>query len=440
MLSSKSRLKRSSRGTLLAGIALVGMTFACPALMSAAQSQTHEIVFASNLDPNNKSDPRSAAQTRIIEAFEHENPQIKIKVQVDPASSATLRAIKSKSATPDVFKMIGYGIPESVATGNVEPLDDYIKRDKIDEKDWLLPLRESAVKGRLYSLTVDYRIPILIYRKSLLQKAGVTPPRTWSEVCEAGGKLAKAGVMGYPVGIGAGAGLGGAQAFAEFQFSSMVTEGGGPYFDAEGKKVLITQEKFVRAANTIRDLFTKCGASPMSSLQFSYNEVHDGLRAGTIGMATFGVYRFGAIAQGGAGDDLGWAPPPSYEPGGKQTVYGYQVAMNAHSKQKDAAWKFISFIVGAQGQALAMEGGEVVARSSAYRDSPYMQTPAGQRQKEWANLVKQRGFSPTYPVNLTPYNQILGEAMQRMLLKNATPEDAYKELVTRYSEAIASEK
>jgi multiple sugar transport system substrate-binding protein len=411
------------------------------ALLSNTQAYSAdvEVSYATQFDPNNKNDPRSAAQAKLIEAFERENPNIKIKVVVDPTGALALRAVKAKAASPDVFKIIGYSVPEYVATGGLLPLDDMIAREKINGTDWLLPFRGTAVDGKMYALVLDYRIPILVYRKSLLEKAGVKPPKTWNEVCESGGKISKLGVIGYPVGIGAAAGLGGAQAFAEFQFSSMITEGGSPYFDKDGRKLLFTEDQFVRAASTIRDLFTKCGASPNTTIQFSYNEVHDGLRAGTIGMATFGVFRFGAIVNGGAGDDLGWAPAPAYDEHGKQTVYGYQAAINANSANKAAAEKFLTFVASEKGQKIALEGGEVVARQSAYNgENPYLQTAAGQRQAAWAKLVTERGVSPIYPIQLTLYNQILGEVFQRILLKGASLQEGYKELTTRYNEALKS--
>ena len=56
---------------------------------------------------------------------------------------------------------------------------------------------------------------MLLYRKSLLQQAGVTPPKTWDEVCTAGGKLNKGNVVGYALPLGSGGGIGGAQPLAE---------------------------------------------------------------------------------------------------------------------------------------------------------------------------------------------------------------------------------
>ena len=37
----------------------------------------------------------------------------------------------------------------------------------------------------------------------------------------------------------------------------------------------------------------------------------------------------------------------------------------------------------------------------------------------------------------TAFNQVLGDAVQRMILRNTTPEEAYQEIDTRYKEALA---
>lgn len=416
-------------------IALAVSALAIGAATIPAHAQS-EIIYASNLDPNNKTDPRAAAQTRIIEAFERANPVIKVKVLVDPTQASYLRALKSKSTTPDVIKVIGYGAPEYVATGSLSPLEDLVKRDAVSETDWLIPLSSTKVNGRLYGLPLDYRIPIFIYRKSALTDVSARPPRTWAEVCGLSKALTKANKIGYAVPLGTSGGLGGAQAFAELMFSSMATEGTGKYFDDEGRNFLATKDQVVKAATTIRDLFKACGV-PTTSLQFGYNEVHDGLRAGTVSSATFGLYRFGAIVAGGAADDLAWAPPPAFEPDGKQVVYGYMAALNANSAQKEAAWKFVKFLGSPEAQSIAAEGGEVVARTSANAGAAYFETPAGQRQKEWAKLVAERGFLPSYPLSLTLFNQVMGEALQRMVLRGSSPEEAYDEIKKRYGDGMA---
>src|SRR6478672_131814 len=415
---------------LIAAFALV--VAATP--MSFAQQV--EIAYNTFLDPNNATDPRAIAQTKMIAEFERQNPNIKVRVVVDPTGANGARILRTHADSPDVVRATSFQMPEYVATGALLQLDDLVKRDKVDQNDWLLPLAAGMVDGHVFGLQQDYRIPILIYRKHLLDEAKVTPPRTWTEVCETGAKLSKNNVVGFAIPIGTTGGIGGAQAFGELHLSTLLAAPDGKYFGADNKTIAFSKESFVRGAQVIKDQFLKCKSTPMASLQYGYNEVHDGLRAGTVAMATFGLYRYRSIQTQGAGEDLAWAPAPGLMPDDPQAVYGFQLTLNAQSKQKEAAWQFVKFMTSPAAQAIVAQGGEVVARSSAYKD-PYFASPQGRDQRDWAELIKVRGRQVNYSIIQTTFHQIVADAFQRMVLRNTTPEEAYQEVVTKYNEALA---
>lgn len=425
--SRRTIIKAAAALTLCAGVSA--------SFTERAFAQSTEIVYSTFLDPNNANDPRSAAQTKMIQAFESKYPDIKIRLLVDPSGQNVTRAVKSRSDTPDVIRVVSFGLPEYAATGNLLPLNDLIKKDGIPEDDWLLPLSAGQIDGKLYALPQDFRIPILVYRKGALKEAGVTPPKTWAEVCADGAKFKQPNVIGFAVPLGATGGIGGAQALAEFFLSTMLVGPNGQYFAPDGK-IAFSKENFVRAAETLKDFFGKCKVTSPRSAQMAFNEVHDGLRSGTTAMTIFGLYRFKTIQSQGAGDDLGWAPPPSYTESDKQTVYSYTIALNKQSKKQDAAWTFMKFVISPEAQAIAAEGGEVVSRKSAY-NSAYLKSDAAKDQKQWADLVSQRGRSVTYSPILSTFHTILGEAFQRMVLRDETPENAYAEVVKRYDEALS---
>ena len=429
----KSQSMRVSLAMTMAG--LIGTFVATGATLAQAQT---EVVYATFLDPANKNDPRSEAQTRIIEAFEKANPGIKVRVLIDTNQQTTLRALRTKSNSPDAFRVNNFNAPEFVATGSVLALDDLIARDKFDMKDWLLPLDAAKIGGKLYGMQQDFRIPVLLYRKGMLEKAGIKPPRTYDEVCESGTKLSTLGnVVGYAVPLGTSGGPGGAQAFAELMFSSMATETTGKYFAPDGREMIIDRDQLLKTLQMVKDLYGKCGTTSKASIQFGYNEVHDGLRAGNVAMSNFGLYRFRAVQSGGAGDDLGWAPAPAFKADGKLVTYGYTAAVNANASQKEAAWQFIRFLGSPEAQAIAAEAGEVVARASVYETSPHFKTPDGERQKQWSQFIRERGQFVSYSVALTTFHQVLGEAAQRMILRNGSAEDARSETEKGYKEALA---
>ena len=409
------------------------------ALTPTSFAQPIEIAYNTFLDPNNATDPRAVAQTKMIAEFERQSPNIKVRVVIDPTGANGARTLRTRADSPDVVRATSFQMPEYVATGSLLQLDDLVKRDKVDANDWLLPLAAGMVDGHVYGLPQDYRIPILIYRKHLLEEAKITPPRTWAEVCETGAKLTKNNVMGYAIPLGTTGGIGGAQAFGELYLSTLLAAPDGKYFGADNKTIAFSKESFVRGAQMVKDQFLKCKSTPMGSLQFGFNEVHDGLRSGTIAMAMFGLYRYRTIQAQGAGDDLSWAPPPGFTPDERETVYGFQLTINGLSKQKEAAWQFVKFMTSPAAEAIAAQGGEVVARASAYTD-PYFSSPQGRDQRAWADLVKARGRQVNYSIIQSTFHQIVADAFQRMILRNTTPEEAYQEVVTKYNEALAKAK
>ena len=436
---AKSIDKRSfTRRSVIAGMSASAIAVRLQGGRALAQSTAAgEISYNTFLDPANVNDPRAAAQGRMIAAFESAFPRIKVKVVVDPAGQNGIRASRAKADTPDIIRVPNFSMPEFVATGSMLPVDELVVRDKVDMADWLIPLDQTKVNGRLWGLQQDFRIPILTYRKSRFAEGQVaSPPRTFDEVGALGAKITKGNVIGYAIPIGSTGGIGGAQAFVEFMLSSMLPGNQGAFFAADGRAIGFTDERLVLAATVIRDLFTKYKASTPVTLQFGYNELQDAIRVGTVASATFGLHRYKGIERQVAGNDLGWAAPPSVGADDKHAVYGFQLCINSNSPRKEAAWEFVKFMTSPPAQQIAGEGGEVVARSSAYT-SAYFQSPAAKDQLGWKQLVQQRGRVVTYSVIQSSFNQIVGDAFQRMILRNATPEAVAAEIKTKYAEALA---
>lgn len=430
-MNERNPAPRTTRRTFVAGVAAV---LGAPAGRAFAQT-TETVTYNSFLDPANTTDPRAAAQTQMIAAFEASQPRVKVRVVVDPAGQNGVRAARAKSDSPDVIRVNNFQMPEFVATGSVLALDELIARDKVDTTDWLIGLDQTRVNGKLWGLQQDYRIPIYVYRKSKFDEAKIaTPPRTYQEVGALGPVLTKQNQMAYAIPIGLSGGIGGAQAFMEFIVSSIVAGNSDPFFVPTGREIGFSEKRLLLAASIVKDLFQRKAATPVS-LQFAYNELQDALRAGTVASATFALYRYRGLKSAVA-NDLAWAPAPSVEPGDKHAVYGFQLCINRHSPRQGGAWELVKFMTSPAAQALAARGGEVVARASAYKDA-YFKTAEAEDQLGWKSLVEKRGRMVNYSIIQTTFNQICGEAFQRMILKDLAPAAVAHEVRTRYADALA---
>lgn len=423
----------TSRRTFVAGVAGAATVLGIPGGRAFAQT-TETISYNTFLDPNNLSDPRGVAQTQMIAAFEASQPRVKVRVVTDPSGANGARAARSKADSPDVIRATNFQIPEYVSTGSILSIDELIARDKVDTSDWLININQTRFNGKLWGLQQDYRIPVFVYRKSKFEEAKVAPPRTYQEAAALGSLLTKGNQMAYAVPVGSAGGIGGAQALVEFMVSSLVAGNSEPFFVPSGREMGFSEQRLLLAASVVKDLYAKKAATPVS-LQFSYNEVQDGLRAGTVASATFGLFRYRGL-KAAVANDLAWAPAPSVAANDKHAVYGFQLCINSNSPRQGAAWEFVKFMASPEAQAIAARGGEVVARSSAYKDA-YFKTPDAEDQLGWKTLVESRGRMVNYSVIQSTFNQICGDAFQRMILRDLQPAAVALEMRTRYNEALA---
>ena len=76
------------------------------------------------------------------------------------------------------------------------------------------------------------------------------------------------------------------------------------------------------------------------------------------------------------------------------------------------------------------------ARASAYKYA-YFKTPEAEDQLGWKTLVETRGRMVNYSVIQSTFNQICGEAFQRMILRDLAPAAVALEVRTRYADALA---
>lgn len=84
----------------------------------------------------------------------------------------------------DVAVLAASWVPELVDGGLIEDLSPYIaKDDKIDVADIAPFFREynQKVAGKTYTITIDGDFQMAYYRKDILDKMGLKPPRTWDE-------------------------------------------------------------------------------------------------------------------------------------------------------------------------------------------------------------------------------------------------------------------
>ena len=130
------------------------------------------------------------------------------------------------------------------------PLDDYIKQEKIDPKDYVDPLiNEGTRNGKVYWVPFARSTPLFYYNKDLFQKAGVPDrgPKNWDEwLKDYVPKLKSAAPSGKAF-I-----LGDAGSYIAWTFQGVIWQFGGRYSD-ENFKMMVAEPNGVKAGNLYRD-------------------------------------------------------------------------------------------------------------------------------------------------------------------------------------------
>ena len=123
---------------------------------------------------------------QIIADFEAKHPGVKVVQEVGPHSSTEFhdlvtQKLRNRDPQMDVFFMDVIWPAEFAAAGWALPLDAFFSRR--NEKDFSMHrFRPTAMTAQIYGVPMFVDAGMLYYRKDLLDKYDLPPPRTWPEL------------------------------------------------------------------------------------------------------------------------------------------------------------------------------------------------------------------------------------------------------------------
>ncbi len=135
-----------------------------------------------------------------VDAFNKANKTIQISYQEQGAVTQDLHdkfvtVATAKDPSADIVSMDVPYVPEFAAAGWTIPVDDAIGSDKANFYKGTLD--GATYNGKLYAFPWFNNGPGLFYRKDLLDKAGLQPPKTYDELLAAAQKIQTPQVAGF---------------------------------------------------------------------------------------------------------------------------------------------------------------------------------------------------------------------------------------------------
>lgn len=308
-------------------------------------------------------DPAQApGMQQIIKAFERENPDISVKLQLTPWTSywTTLRTSMRGGTAPDVFWMNAVNIQLYASNGTLVPLDEHIDRDRTPLGKHPKALVDIyAYEGTQYGLPKDFDTIGLWYNKALFDKAGITYPDeswTWDDARDAARELTNPRRRVYGIA---------AEMDRQIKFYPTMFGAGG-YVLRDGRSGF-ADPRSIEGLRFWTDLVDRGWSPPQSAMSevrarnlFLSEQV--AMNYDLSAMASF-MYTTPAIKDHGGVAVL----PKGRKPA--TVIHGLANVISAKSPRKEAAWKFVDFMARREAAEIQAKGGVTIPSYDGTQDA-----------------------------------------------------------------------
>lgn len=374
--------------------------------------------------PGNSQVEIDLVKETLVPEFEKQTSSKVTVTYVDwPNLSPKLTTAFASGTTPDVW---GHGTAAAagfVANDRVAALDDRIEALSAADKDDLGALFEQGVvKNKHYLMPLSGTGTLLVYRKDLLQAAGVDPASltTWEAVRAAAEKVKTADRSGVllltsPIAD-------------EQSFISLLTSASGSMLSEDGRTAEFNSAAGVEALSYMVSLYQgkNAVATGVGDDYISRPPAQQPLALGTAAITSFGPSQLLQLvkAKPDLADKLGVLPPPKLGTGQQGRAFGGMgtgLFISKDSKNQDLAWKFLQFMASPDvSNQYAEVIGSIPTRKSArtgdyVRNNPLLETFLSSQPAYVAN--------PNVPA-WVEVRDVLSRYLQQALAGKVAPKDA----------------
>ncbi|WP_170008562.1 ABC transporter substrate-binding protein [Bacillus fonticola] len=387
-----------------------------------------EIVYASGVDVTGATDI-------LIEAFEKENPNIKITRREMPADTGAshdqyVTMFSSQSAEIDVFDADVIWPAEFAQAQYALELDRFIEADGINMDDYFPGTVASGnFNGRQYAMPKYTDAGLLFYRSDIVE----TPPATWDELFEMAGELqGEAGTeFGYLMQAN--------------QYEGMVTNAVEFIAAYGGQIVNENNEVVVNSPETVAGItkmveFVNSDFVPSNILSFQETETNNAWIGGQSVFARNWPYMQSTSNDEEVSEiagNVGFSVLPSGDATSAATLGGWMSMINRYTEYPEEAWEFVSFMSGPEGQKIsAVEGGRAPTIEALYDDEEVKAAATLFANEEFVATLQNavpRPVSPIYP----EISDIMQVELSRALTGEITPEEAAANMQEQIEAAMA---
>lgn len=419
-------IRAAGRGLLVLVVVLTGYVAAGAGADEPAGSGRGPLTLATAGDLTGYLGP-------LLEGWNRAHPGEKVTLVELPDSADETRAQmitdlrRGESGRFDVLNIDVSWTSEFAAAGWIRPLP----RDRFPLDSFLRPVVDTATyDDRLYAVPYVTNAGLLLYRKDILAKEGVPPPRTWADLERAAKTLApKYGLDGY------------AGQFLPYEgltvnAAEAVYSAGGSILGDEGERVTVNswaaREGIGFLARGVRE-----GWVPKEALTYKEEESKQAFQDGRLLFLRNWPYAYVAASAPGSevAGKVGAVPLPGPDGPGTSVLGGSNLAVGTHARHPDTAARLIAYLTSEPVQRQVLTRGALPPVRAALYDDPELvrRFPYLPTLRESVLAAAPRPKSPHYDQVSLVVQAVVHDAMTG----RQTPEAAVRRLASELA-AVSS--
>lgn len=383
------------------------------------------------------------AVEQLIKMFRASNPDIQVTPENTPYPEYgdKVPILLASGAGPDVIMLPPYLVPALAAAGALAPLDPFLAQDhSFTLDDFVAPARDIFRFGSLAALPREFGPYVLFYNRSMFEAKGLTEPDwnwDWQALVSAGRKLTTDrdgdGLMDE-YGFG---GVGWINHYLPF-----IWQAGGDVIERSSgsstPKVTIDSPASVRGMQFYADLMLKERINPTyEELERGRVDIEQWFAHDKLAMypnSRIAVQFFNSFKN----LDYDVAPMPRGPATYAALVDPAAIAIVATTKHRDAAWRFLKWLVGPEASRWMSQEDRLVPALLSVVRSPAFLDPQVRPSRDMV-FVEMMQYGRTVPL-IPQWNEvagIIGQGMVPVLRGQVSAEQAARTMATRIRQTLA---
>jgi multiple sugar transport system substrate-binding protein len=373
---------------------------------------------------------------KIVADFHQAKPDITVKVEVSDWDSywTKLKTLLSAETPPDVFAMDAPLYLDYQSRGVLLNLQPYLDKNP-DLLKGVYPQTLEAYKtpDGMYGLPRDFQTIVLFYNKDMFDAAGVAYPTadwTYDDLRNAAKQLTIVGSDGKTSQYGIYSDLWD----MELIWSEAIWAYGGDIINADHTKTLIAEPKAREAWQLFHDMMFEDKSWPTSTTAGEYGD--DPFLAGVAAMTTIGHWAVPGYAEANFKWDV--APMPKGPSGQATSVNSAGFVVGKASKNPDAAFEFLKYVLSEPAQKRLAELGFAcpVLQSVAESDS-FLKQSTQIDQKIFLDALNFAHMKPVFK-GYDEWSSAIGDGMAGIWTGEAELDPTLDEAVKAADEVLAN--